>query len=149
MKIIMQKDLAKVGKEGEVVTVADGYARNYLFPRGLAVQATGGALKNVQMRQAQEEKRAEALKAEADKAAGVLEGKTVRIEARAGAGERLYGSITAGDIADAIQKDLNVAVDKRKVQLTDPIKAMGTFTVPVKLHRDVTVPVTVEVVKGA
>jgi len=149
MKVIMQKDVDKVGKEGEVVSVADGYARNYLFPRALAVEATGGALKNVQMRQAQEEKRAESLKADADTAAAALEGKTIKIEARAGDGDRLYGSITTGDIAEAIKKSLSVAVDKRKIQLTDPIKAMGTHTVPVKLHRDVTVPVTVEVVKAA
>ncbi|HVK01906.1 MAG TPA: 50S ribosomal protein L9 [Armatimonadaceae bacterium] len=149
MKVIMQKDVDKVGKEGEVVSVADGYARNYLFPRALAVEATGGALKNVQMRQAQEEKRAESLKADADTAAAALEGKTIKIEARAGDGDRLYGSITTGDIAEAIKKSLSVAVDKRKIQLNDPIKAMGTHTVPVKLHRDVTVPVTVEVVKAA
>ena len=149
MKVIMQKDVDKVGKEGEVVSVADGYARNYLFPRAHAVEATGGALKNVQMRQAQEEKRAESLKADADTAAAALEGKTIKIEARAGDGDRLYGSITTGDIAEAIKKSLSVAVDKRKIQLTDPIKAMGTHTVPVKLHRDVTVPVTVEVVKAA
>ena len=149
MKVILHQDIDKVGKEGEVVAVADGYARNYLFPRKLAVQAVGGALKNVQMRQAQEERRSEKLRTDAETSRTRLEGKTVQITARAGVGDRLYGSITAQDIAGAIQKSLGVAVDKRKVQLKDPIKAMGTHTVAVKLHRDIAVPVTVEVVREA
>lgn len=149
MKVILQQDIEKVGKEHEVVMVADGYARNYLFPRSLAVEAKGGALKNLQMRQALEERRAEKLKTQADQAATQLTDKTVRIEARSGANDRLYGSITSGDVAEAIKKNLGVTVDRRKVQLADPIKAMGTYTVGVKLHRDVTVPVTVEVVKAA
>ena len=149
MKVILQQDIQTLGKEGEVVTVADGYARNYLFPRKLAVLAEGGALKNVQMRQALEERRSEKLKAQADQAAQQLTGKTVQITARSGSGDRLYGSITSQDIADAIKSSLGVTVDKRKVQLTDPIKAMGTYNVPVKLHRDVAIPVTVEIVKAA
>ena len=149
MKVILQQDIEKVGKEHEVVTVADGYARNYLFPRSLAVKAEGGALKNLQMRQALEERRAGKLKAAADRAAEQLQGKTVNLPARAGANDRLYGSITSGDIAAAIKSSLGVSVDKRKIQLADPIKAMGTYTVGVKLHRDVAVPVTVEVVKAA
>jgi len=149
MKVILHKDVVKLGREGEVVTVADGYARNFLLPRQLAVHATANEMKIVERRRALEEKKASQLKAEADTAAAALEGKTVRVEARAGSGERLYGSITSGDIADAIQKSLSVTVDKRKVQLIDPIRAIGTFTVPVKLHRDVTVPLTIEVVKAA
>ncbi|MBC8102924.1 MAG: 50S ribosomal protein L9 [Cytophagales bacterium] len=149
MKIILQQDVLKVGKEGEVVTVADGYARNYLFPRRLAIEAVGGALKNIQMRHALEERRTEKLKAQADQNAVALEGKTVKVPGKSGAGDRLYGSITAQDIADAIQNSLSIAVDKRKVQIQNPIKALGTFTVPIKLHRDVTVPLTIEVVKAA
>ena len=149
MKVILQQDIPKIGKEGEILTVADGYARNYLFPRKLAVVAEGGALKNLQMRQALEERRSEKIKAQADQAAAQLTGKTVTVTAKAGTNDRLYGSITAQDIADAIKASLGVVVDKRKVQLLDPIKAMGTYTIPVKLHRDVAVPVTVEVVKAA
>jgi large subunit ribosomal protein L9 len=149
MKVILQKDIVKVGKDGDVITVADGYARNFLFPRGLAVQATAGALKNIQFQQALEERRSEKLRSQADQAAAALDGKTVQIPGRTGSGDRLYGSITAQDIADAISKNLSINVDKRKVQLMDPIKAIGTFHVAVKLHRDVTVPVTVEVVKAA
>lgn len=148
MKVILLQDVVKVGKEGEVVNVSDGYARNYLFPRSLAVEAVGGALKNLQMKNALEERRSEKLLSQANQAKTALEGKTVTVTARAGSGDRLYGSITASDIAEAIQKSLGVSVDKRKVQLADPIKAMGSHTVAVKLHRDVTVPVTVEVVKA-
>ena len=113
------------------------------------MQAVGGALKNVQIRQAQEERRSEKLRTDAETSRTRLEGKTVQIPARAGAGDRLYGSITAQDIAGAIQKSLGVVVDKRKIQLKDSIKAMGTHTVAVKLHRDIAVPVTVEVVREA
>jgi large subunit ribosomal protein L9 len=149
MKVILQQDVVKVGKEGEVVTVADGYARNYLFPRNLAVAAAGGALKIHHARVAQEEKRAEQLKAKANQDAATLADKSVTITARAGEADRLYGSITAQDIADAVKSSLNVTVDKRKINLPDPIKALGTFTVPVKLHRDVTIPLSVHVVKAA
>ncbi len=149
MKVILQKDVAKVGKEGEVVTVADGYARNYLFPRNLAVEAVGGALKNFQLRQALEERKSEKLRADADTAAAALEGKSVKLEAKAGTGERLYGSITAADVAEAVKKVLGVTVDKRKIQLLDPIKSTGTYTIPVKLHRDVNVSLAVEVVKAS
>jgi large subunit ribosomal protein L9 len=148
MKIILQKDVAKVGKEGEVVTVADGFARNYLFPRSLAIEAAGGALKNLELRQALEERRSEKLLAQATATQAALDGKTLRISAKAGTGERLYGSITSADIADAVKSHFGVALDKRKVQLVDPIKAIGTFHVSVKLHREITVPLTVEIVKA-
>lgn len=148
MKVILSKDIAKVGREGEVVAVADGYARNYLLPRGLAVEAAGGALKNVQMRHALEERKAEKLLAQAQADQSALDGKSVTIQAKAGTGERLYGSITAADVAAAIKSGLGVAVDKRKVGLLDPIKAVGTFSVPVKLHREISVTVTVNVAKA-
>jgi large subunit ribosomal protein L9 len=148
MKVILTKDVAKVGREGEVVTVSDGYARNYLLTRGLACEAAGGALKQFETLKANEDRKSAKLLADAEKSQIALDGKTVRISAKTGAGDRLYGSITSGDIADAIKSDAGVSVDKRKVQLLDPIKGLGTFTVPIKPHRDITVPVTVEVVKA-
>lgn len=148
MNVILQKDVAKVGKEGDVVAVADGYARNYLFPRGLAVSASGGALKSLEARQVAAERKNEALLAQAQKDQTALEGKTVKITGKAGAGDRLYGSITSGDIAEAVKSDLGVSVDKRKVLLLDPIRAVGTFHVDIKLHKDITVPVTVAVEKA-
>ena len=148
MNVILQKDVTKVGKEGEVVAVADGYARNYLFPRGLAVSASGGALKILEARHAAEERKSEAQLAQAQKDQAALEGKTIKIIGKAGAGDRLYGSITSGDIAEMLKKELGVSVDKRRVLLLDPIRAIGTFHVDVKLHKDITVPVTVAVDKA-
>ena len=148
MKVILNKDIAKVGREGDVVVVNDGYARNYLFPRALAVEAAGGALRQLEIKLAAEDRKAEKLLSSAQTAQAALEGKTVEITAKAGAGDRLFGSITSADIATAIHTSLGVAVDKRKVNLHDPIKAVGTFTVPVKLHRDITVELTVSVNKA-
>ena len=102
MKVILHKDVIKVGKDGDVVTVADGFARNYLFPRSLAVPATAGALKNITLRNALDERRSEKLRSNADQQAAALEGKSVTIPAKTGSGDRLYGSITAADVAGAI-----------------------------------------------
>jgi large subunit ribosomal protein L9 len=148
MKVILNKDIAKVGREGDVVVVNDGYARNYLFPRALAVEAAGGALRQLEIKLAAEDRKAEKLLSSAQAAQVALEGKTIEITAKAGAGDRLFGSITSADIATAIHTSLGVTVDKRKVNLHDPIKAVGTFTVPVKLHRDITVELTVSVNKA-
>ncbi len=148
MKVILTKDVAKVGKDGEIVAVAAGFARNYLMPRGLAKDAVGGALKQHAHHKASEDKKSAQLLADAEKSQAMLEGKTVTITAKAGAGERLYGSITSADIADAVKASSGVSVDKRKVQLMDPIRAVGTFHVPIKLHRDITVEVTVSVQKA-
>lgn len=148
MKVILNKDIVKVGREGEIIVVADGYARNYLFPRGLAVEAAGGALRQLEIRLAAEDRKAVKLLAAAEAAQLAVDGKTVTITAKAGSGDRLFGSITAADVATAIHTSLGVAVDKRKINLHDPIKSVGTFTVPVKLHRDITVEITVVVNKA-
>ncbi len=149
MKVILLQDVAQQGKQNDVVTVADGYARNYLFPRKLALAAAGGALKNLQAKHAQEERRSEKLRHEADSAAEKLTDKTVTLTVRAGEKDRLYGRVTAADIAEAVEKSLSVKLDKRKIGLLDPIKALGEYEVPIKLHRDVTVPLKVAVVAAA
>ena len=146
MKVILLQDIAQQGKQGDVISVTDGYARNYLFPRKLATDAAGGALKNLQMKHALEERRTEKLRLEADKTAEKLTDQTITLPVKAGENDRLYGRITAADIAEAIEKSLSVKLDKRKVSLLDPIKALGEYEVPIKLHRDVTVPVKVAVV---
>jgi large subunit ribosomal protein L9 len=146
MKVILLQDIANQGKQGEVVTVADGYARNYLYPRKLAIEAAGGALKNLQAKHSLEERRTEKMRSEADRTAEQLTDKTVTLTVKAGQNSRLYGRITAGDIADAVERDLSIKLDKRKVGLLDPIKAVGEYDVPIKLHRDVTVPLKVAVV---
>ncbi len=146
MKVILMQDIAHQGKQGEVVLVADGYARNYLFPRKLAVEAGGGAMKNLLAKQALEDRRTEKLRAEADLTAEQLTDKTVTLTVKAGENSRLYGRVTAADIAEAVARDLSIKLDKRKVGLLDPIKAVGEYEVPIKLHREVTVPLKVAVV---
>jgi large subunit ribosomal protein L9 len=148
MKIILLQDIKTTGKQGDIVTVTDGYARNYLFPRKLAVEAVGGALKNVEIKKALEERKGEKLLHEAEGAKSSLEGKSVTIPARSGDG-KLYGRITVQDIADAVSRDLGVKVDKRKISLLTPIKSIGDYDVPVKLHKDVSVDVKVSVVAAA
>lgn len=149
MKVILMQDIADQGKQGDVVNVSDGYARNYLFPRKLAVEAAGGALKNLQAKHALEERRTEKLLQEAERTAEQLRDKTVTLSVRAGEKDRLYGRVTAADIAEAAKKNLGVTLDKRKVGLLDPIKALGEYEVPIKLHRDITVPLKVAVVAAA
>lgn len=145
MKVILLQDITHTGKQGDVVTVADGYARNYLFPRKLAVEAAGGALKNLEIKQSLEQKRDEKILQQAESTREKLADKTVTLRAKSGAG-KLYGRITAQDIANAIEKELGVKLDKRKVNLVDPIKSLGEYDVPLKLHRDVSVPVKVNIV---
>ena len=146
MKVILLQDVANQGKQNEVVNVADGYARNYLFPRKLALEAAGGAMKNIQARQAQEDRRAGKMLQEAQTAAERLTDQTVTLRVKAGENSRLYGRVTAADIAEAVGRDLSVKLDKRKIGLLDPIKSVGEYDVPVKLHRDITVPLKVAVV---
>jgi large subunit ribosomal protein L9 len=146
MKVILLQDIVNQGKQGDIIPVTDGYARNYLFPRKLAVEAVGGPLKNLQNRHALEDRRAENLLQSAEKTAAQLSEKVVTLKVKAGATNRLYGRITSADIAEAVERDLKIKLDKRKVGLIDPIKALGEYDVPIKLHRDVTVPLKVAVV---
>jgi len=119
------------------------------FPRKLALEASGGALKNIELRNAQEERKAEKLLQGAEQTAAQLQDQTVTLKVRAGENDRLYGRVTASDIADAVERDLKVKLDKRKINLLDPIKSLGEYDVPVRLHRDVDVQLKVAVVSGA
>ena len=145
MKVILLQDIKDAGKQGDVIAVSDGYARNFLFPRKLATEAAGGALKNLETKKALEERRSEKLLQQAQRDQSALENKTVTLQAKSGAG-KLYGRITSQDIADAITRDLGVKVDKRKIGMESPIKAIGEYDIPLRLHRDVTVPIKVAVV---
>ncbi len=146
MEIILREDIEKLGNRGQVVKVADGYARNFLLPKRLAVAATDSNKKIV------EQERQAALRREAKEAADagelgrMLQTVTVTIARRAGEQDQLFGSVTAGDIADALAQQ-NYNVDRRKVQLPDPIRTLGEHKVPVRLHRDVTAEITVNVTK--
>ena len=149
MKVILLKDISNQGKQGDVITVTDGYARNYLYPRKLAVEAAGGPLKNLQIKNANEERRADKLLQAATKTAEQLTEKTVTLRVKAGENSRLYGRVTSADIAEAVERDLQIKLDKRKVGLLDPIKSVGDYNVPIKLHREVSVDLKVAVVAEA
>jgi large subunit ribosomal protein L9 len=145
MKVLFKKDVADVAQAGQVKDVADGYARNFLIPRGLAVAATPVALKQVAELQAvaarhaaDEEQTARALKER-------LEAQPVVVEAKAGQQGRLYGSITTTDVATAIQKQLGTSLDRRDLEIPEPVRQIGSYVVRARLHRAVTANVTVEV----
>ncbi|GIV19590.1 MAG: 50S ribosomal protein L9 [Armatimonadota bacterium] len=147
MKVILTQNVPSLGKQGEVVNVSEGYARNYLFPRGLAIAADKGAMKNVELRQRQEAMRAEKAAQEAKQIADVLRGKTITVKAHVGKGTtKLFGAVTAQHIADAIAQQHHVKVDKRKIALIEPIKSLGEYEVALHLHHDVHLTLKVEVV---
>jgi large subunit ribosomal protein L9 len=145
MKVILTRDVQGTGKAGEVKDVADGYARNFLIPRKLAIPATGGALKAVEQRKASEQKRADAEEAAARTLAERLATAPVVVTARVGDQGRLYGSITSADIAEQLSAHLGQPIDKRKIELDDPIRQLGTYEVTIRLHRAVTAVVKVDV----
>ena len=146
MKVILADDVDNLGRKGDVVNVADGFARNYLVPQGLALFASKGALKQAdQMRRAREEKERK-VKEEAEGRVARLGAASVYISARAGEEGRLFGSVTKTDVARAIEEQLGEAVDRHEVRLDDPIRHLGTHKVEVHLHEEVNAAVTVEVI---
>lgn len=136
MKVIFTADVDRVALLGQVKEVANGYARNYLLPRGLAVPATEGALKMMEIQKASEEKKLAKLESELEGSANRLDGLTVTIKARTGAENRLYGSVTAQDVAEAIEQASGQEIDRRKVTLAAPIRVAGEHEVVVKLSRN-------------
>jgi large subunit ribosomal protein L9 len=146
VKLVLRSDVAQVGKKGDIVDVADGYARNFLVPRGLAFKATAGvADQAAKMRRKRDVQDAND-RAAAEEVAKSLVPKVVTITARAGGEGKLFGSVTSADVADAVAAQTGVEIDRRKIQLDEPIKVVGTHLVPAKLHADVEFPITVEVV---
>jgi large subunit ribosomal protein L9 len=145
VKVILSKDVQGTGKAGEVKDVADGYARNYLIPRKLAIPATSGALQNVEAKKASEQKKAAAEEASARALADRLTSAPVVLTAKVGDQGRLYGSITSGDIAEQLSAHLGQQIDKRRIELDEPIRQLGTFEVTIRLHRAVTATVKVDV----
>ena len=146
MQVILRDDLDNLGKSGDVVSVKEGYARNYLLPRGHAIKATAGDIKRVEHEKrviaSRAAKMAKAAQAEADKLSQV----SVTIERATGEGDKLYGSVNSRDIAEALRAQ-GVIVDSKKIQLAEPIKALGLVEVPVKLGRGVTATIKVTVAK--
>ncbi len=145
MRVVLLKDVKRLGTAGEVRSVADGYARNYLIPRGLAVPATDAALGQVKAEAATMRRRASQEHDQAKTLAERIDGVELVFQAKAGETGRLYGSITNGDVAERLAEIAGEPVDKRKVQLEEPIKDLGKSDVQVKLHGDVVAHVTVVV----
>jgi large subunit ribosomal protein L9 len=147
-KVILRSDVTQVGKKGDIVDVADGYARNFLMPRGLAFKATPGAVNQAAaMRRSRDLKDAKD-RSSSEEIAKTLVPRVITIGARAGGEGRLFGSVTASDIAEAVAAQTGIELDRRKIQMEDPIKSLGTHSVAAKLHADVEFPITVEVVAG-
>jgi large subunit ribosomal protein L9 len=145
MDVLLLKDVDRLGKAGEIKKVSDGYARNYLYPKGLAVAATPGAIKQAQaLREAETKRKAKELN-EAEALAQKLDGLTVTFQARAGEGDRLYGSITNSHIAEAIQEQTGLQVDRRKIDLEEPIKELGDHAVSIRLAASAEAKITVSV----
>ena len=146
MRVILRSDIAGLGNKGDIVDVANGYGRNFLLPRGLAFVATDGAAAQAEsMRRARDVKDAAARSAAEDVAKSLV-GSPVTIAARVGADDKLFGSVTAADIAEAVTSQTGVDIDRKQLHLDEPIRTVGTHLVPVKLHANVEFPVTIEVV---
>ncbi|MDO4478071.1 MAG: 50S ribosomal protein L9 [Lachnospiraceae bacterium] len=145
MKVILMQDVKSLGKKDEVVNVSDGYARNMLFPKKLAVEANAKAMNELKVRKTVEAKHAAELLAAAEALAAKLEGKKVTTGVKVGAGGRTFGSVSAKEIAEAIASQLGVEVDKKKMALPNPIKELGITPVTIRLHPQVTATVNVEV----
>ena len=145
MKVVLRQDVDHVGDRGQVVNVAPGFARNFLLPKGLALVATPGNLRSIEMQKKVWAVRVEHETDDARKLAAHISGLTVRIVKKVGENDTLYGSVTSQDVAQAL-KDKGFDLDKRKISLPEPLKALGETTVPVKIHRDVTAQVKVRVV---
>ncbi len=146
MRVILKQTVPKVGKEGQVVRVKNGFARNFLFPRGMAVVADKAQLRVLEARNKRLESQLADTKSAADESASKLDGKSVRIEVKSGTGQRLFGAVTAQDIADVIKDQLGVEIDRKIVGILQPIKQLGHFNIEIDLHRQVDCKVTVHVV---
>ena len=144
MKVILKQDLKGQGKKGDLINVSDGYARNYLFPHGLAIEANASAMNELKNREQSAAYRMEQDKKQAESTAEALQGKTLKIKARGGQNGRLFGSVTTKEVAEEIEKQYHVSVDKRKISMDD-IKSFGSYTAEIKLAQNVGTKITVVV----
>ena len=148
MEVILKEDVQKLGARGDVVKVTDGYGRNYLLPRKLAIEATAGNKAVIEQMKAASVRRSAKEKSQAEQLAKQFDGVSVSFQRRSGEHDQLFGSVTSSDIADALAKK-GFDVDRRKIQLHEPLKTLGEFTVPLKLHKDVTTHFKVVIEKEA
>jgi large subunit ribosomal protein L9 len=149
MKVVLRSDVENVGLKGDLVDVADGFARNFLVPKGLALPATAGIQKQAGAMRRNRDAKDRRERESAEAVAAQLSGRTVTVGARAGEGGRLFGSVTSTDIADAVQAQLGVQIDRRRIVLDEPLKELGPAELSVRLHADVTAMLVVEVTAQA
>ena len=148
MEVILKEDVAKLGNRGEVVKVAEGYGRNFLLPRKLAIEANAANKAVIEQMKAAAVRRSAKEKSEAEELSKQFDGLEVKFARKSGENDQLFGSVTSGDIAEALEKK-SFHIDRRKIQLHEPLKTIGEFTVPVKLHKDVTTHLKVVIEKEA
>ncbi|MBQ7861894.1 MAG: 50S ribosomal protein L9 [Clostridia bacterium] len=144
MKVVLKQDVKGLGKKGELVNTSDGYARNFLFPKGLAVEANAQSMTELKNREQAQKYKIETETAAAKKAASEIQGKTIKIKAKAGANGKLFGSVTSKEIAEKLKEEFKLDVDKRKVVVED-IKQFGTFEFEVKLYQGISAKLFVSV----
>lgn len=143
MKIILIKDVKSLGREGEIKEVSDGYGRNFLIPRGLATEATATKLKESQERGLREQKKKTRETEDAQALQQRLEGKTVSISVKTGGSDRLFGAVTAKEVADVLQKELGIIIDKKKIEMPEPIKHLGEYQIKLKIYPSIQAEITV------
>ena len=148
MKIILLQDEKKLGKKGDIIEASEGYARNYILPKKIGVEASSKNLNDLKLQKANEAKVAAEQLAEAQALAAKIDELSVTISIKAGEGGRTFGSVSTKEIAKAAADQLHLDIDKKKMVLTDPIRSLGTFEVPIKLHKDVTAKLRVKVTEA-
>ena len=149
MKVILLQDVKSLGKEGEIVNVNDGYARNFIIPKKLGVEANNKNLNDLKLKKSNEEKIAKENKEAAEKLAGELKAGQILLKIKVGEGGKAFGSVSAKEIAAAVKEQMGLDVDKKKIQLKETLKTLGTHNVPIKLHPEVTAELKVEIKEEA
>ena len=145
MKVVLLKDVRNMGKRDDIITVSDGYARNFLFPQKLAAEATPGTLKEIARKRAAQDAREAEMRAEAQAKAELLKNKIITLDVKCGEKGRLYGSVTAAEVAEALEKQYGIQVDKRKLDIGDPIREVGVREISVWLYSGITTPMKLNV----
>jgi len=146
VKVVLREDVESLGNKGDLLEVADGYARNYLVPRGLAIKATKGGVQQAEAMRRNRAARDARDREAAEELAARLAGARIELGARSGDGGKLFGSVTSSDIASAVHQATGVELDRRKIELAEPLKELGAVEVPVRLHPEVTATLHVEVI---
>ncbi|MBO8159644.1 50S ribosomal protein L9 [Thermosyntropha sp.] len=148
MKVILTQDIKQLGRAGDIKEVSDGYARNYLIPKGLAVEATAGKIKEVEEKKKSQERQKMKELEQAKELQKKLNGKEITIKAKTGDNDRLFGAVTPKEIAEAINKEFKVSIDKKKIEIGEPIKHLGEYNLKIKIYPGVQAEIKVKVVKG-